>query len=97
VVIKKQQQICPSPFFSKPPARRCNSPTAKPANHYSSRAKTKPERNQITIRKNLLTTPTTPSKKCPPQETSLFAYFFGVEKSTSSDGTRPVGLDFAER
>jgi hypothetical protein len=33
-------------------------------------------------------------KKCPPQEISLFAYFFGVEKSKASDGTRPVGLAF---
>jgi len=31
-------------------------------------------------------------KKCPPQEKSLFAYFFGVVKSMAPDGARPVGF-----
>jgi len=33
-------------------------------------------------------------KKCPPQEKSLFAYFFGVVKSKASVGTRPDGAAF---
>ncbi len=33
-------------------------------------------------------------KKCPPQEKSLFAYFFGVVKSKASVGTRPDGVAF---
>ena len=33
-------------------------------------------------------------KKCPPQEKSLFAYFFGVVKSMASVGTRPDGVAF---
>jgi hypothetical protein len=34
------------------------------------------------------------AKEVPSAGASLFAYFFGVEKSKASDGTRPVGFAF---
>ena len=34
------------------------------------------------------------AKEVPSAGASFFAYFFSVEKSKASDGTRPVGPDF---